>query len=315
MADAWNAGQPEQVITLATQSDAENENVLLLLGLAQQATQRLPQAAATFLRLTQIQPGVSAYWNNLAVTCRQAGDLAGAEQALLTAQSLAPNDAELHYNLGLLYTQQQHWPLARQALLDAVQLSPNFIEARLQAAYACYVCGDSSSQEAMLSGAIHWPAHPAEQALILASMLAVQGDLEAALHTLAQAQLPDEPAAAALRLRIAAQRTLLYERNNLVDAAQQELRTLSPDALDALPKDAQQARADGWRAHAALAMRTGAYADATILYRRVLALTTDDESQAGASFGLASASDRLGHHQEAWRALQDAHTAQLNIAR
>lgn len=318
MAGAWNAGEAERVIALAgraTQADEENEGVLVLLGLAQQATGRHRQAATTFHRLAQMRPGVSAYWNNLAVACRQAGDLPASEQALLTALSLAPDDAEVHYNLGLLYMQQQRWILARQTLLDAAQLDPHFIEARLQAAYACYVCGDNTQQEAMLRGAIDWPAQPAEQALVLSAMLSVQGNLDAALHTLAHAHVPDEPAAGAMRLRIAAQRVLLYERNNRTDAAQDELRRLPLGTLDALPLDAQQARADGWRAHAALAMRRGAYAEADALYQRVLACAIDDESQASAAFGLASARDRQGQYPEAWQALQKAHAIQLDIAR
>lgn len=318
MAGAWNAGEPERVIALAgqaTPADEEDEGVLVLLGLAQQATGRHRQAAATFRRLAQMRPGVSAYWNNLAVACRQAGDLPASEQALLTALALAPDDAEVHYNLGLLYTQQQRWIQARQALLDAAQLNPHFIEARLQAAYACYVCGDNTQQEAMLRGAIDWPAQPAEQALVLSAMLSVQGNLDAALRTLAHAQLPDEPAAGVMRLRIAAQRVLLFERNNRIDAAQDELRQLPPDVLDALPADAQRARADGWRAHAALAMRRGAYAEADALYQRALACASDDESQASAAFGLASALDRQGQYPEAWQALQKAHATQLDIAR
>ena len=318
MAGAWNAGETERVIALAgqaTPADEEDEGVLMLLGLAQQATGRHRQAAATFRRLAQMQPDVSAYWNNLAVACRQAGNLPASEQALLTALALAPDDAEVHYNLGLLYTQQQHWIQARQALLDAVQLNPHFIEARLQAAYACYVCGDNTQQEAMLRGASDWPPQPAEQALVLSAMLSVQGNLDAALRTLAHAQLPDEPAAGVMRLRIAAQRALLFERNNRIDAAQDELRQLPPDVLDALPADAQRARADGWRAHAALAMRRGAHAEAEALYRRVLACAGDDESQASAAFGLASALDRQGLYPEAWQALQKAHATQLEIAR
>ena len=318
MADAWNAGEAERVIALAgraTQADEEDEGVLVLLGLAQQTTARYRQAEATFRRLVRMRPGTSAYWNNLAVACRQVGDLPASEQALLTALSLAPDDAEVHYNLGLLYTQQRRWILARQSLLDAVHLDPRFIEARLQAAYACHVCGDNSQQEAMLHRAIDWPAQPAEQALILCVMLSAQGNLDAALHTLAHAQLPDEPAADAMRLRIAAQRVLLYERNNRIDAAQNELRQLSPGALDALPPDAEQARADGWRAHAALALRRGAYADAAALYQRVLACAIDEESQASAAFGLASARDRQGQYPEAWQALQKAHAIQLEIAR
>jgi Flp pilus assembly protein TadD len=318
MATAWNAGEVERVIALAAhaaEAGGENEDVLLLLGLAQQATGRYAHAAATFRRLAQARPDISAYWNNLAVACRQSGDLAGAEQAMLTALSLAPDDAEVHYNLGLLYTQQQRWLQARQSLLDAAHLAPHFIEARLQAAYACYVCGDNTQQETMLRGAIDWPAQPAEQALVLSAMLSVQGNLDAALRTLAQAQLPDGPAAGIMRLRIAAQRVLLYERNNQIDAAQDELRQLPPGTLDALPPEAELARADGWRAHAALAMRRGAHADAETLYRHVLACAIDNEGRASAAFGLASACDRQGRYPEAWLALQEAHALQLEIAR
>jgi Flp pilus assembly protein TadD len=317
MADAWNAGEPERVIALAGSAlpSQEDEGVLLLLGLAQQATGQLQQAATTFRQLTQLRPEVSAHWNNLAVICREAGDLADAEQALLTALTLAPDDAEVHYNLGLLCTQQRQWLRARQSLLDAVQLAPHFIEARLQAAYACYVCGDNTQQEAMLSGARDWPAQPAEQALVLSAMLSVQGDLEEALHTLARAQLPVEPAAGIMRLRIAAQRVLLHERSNQIEAAQAELTQLPPDALEALPAQAEQARAEGWRAHAAMAMRAGAHAEAQALYQRALVSTGDDESRASIAFGLGAALDRQGRYAEAWQALQQAHAAQLKIAR
>ncbi|HJW06757.1 MAG TPA: sulfotransferase [Rhodanobacter sp.] len=318
MAGAWNAGEPERVIALAgqaTPSQQGDEGVLLLLGLAQQATGRLAQAADTFRQLAQQRPEVSAYWNNLAVVSRQAGDLAGAEQALRTALALAPDDADVHYNLGLLYTQQQRWVEARQALLDAVALSPRFLEARLQAAYACHVCGDNTQQEALLQGASEWPAQPAEQALLLSAMLSAQGQPDAALHVLAQAQLPAGPAAAVMRLRLAAQRVLLHERNNRLDAARDELRQLSLDRLEALPMAEQQARADGWRAHAALAMRAGAPADAAALYQRALDTAVDAEARASAAFGLAAARDRQGLYAEAWQALQQAHALQLDIAR
>jgi Flp pilus assembly protein TadD len=319
MASAWNAGDAERVIELTAQAaDAagDDEGVLVLLGVAQQATGRHARAAATFNRLCQLRPAVSAYWNNLGVASRLAGDLAASGQALRQARQLAPGDAEVHYNLGLLYTQQRDWPAARQALLEAASLAPSFIEARLQAAYACYVCGDNAAQEEMLDGAGEWPPQPAEQALILAAMLSVQGASEAALRTLARAQLPPtEAAAAPLRLRIAAQRVVLHERSNQVERAQQDLQQLPLAAIDALPPGAVQARADGWRAHAAMASRNGAHAEAAALYRRVLAQPLDDESRASVGFGLAIACDRLGRHAEAWDALQAAHAAQLEIAR
>lgn len=318
MANAYHAGEMEHVIALAARTPETgegNEGVMLWLGLAQQATQRYDEAATTFHHLSQMRPEVSAYWNNLALASQQSGDAATAEQAFLTARSLAPKDAEVLYNLGLLYLQQRRWLLARQTLMDAVDLSPHFIEARLQAAHACYVCGDNSSQEAMLTGAIDWPPQPAEQALTLAAMLAVQGELETALRTLAQAQLPPGPDAEVLALRIAAQRVALRERSNQLELAQNELQRLPLDTLDRLLPEAQYARAEGWSAHAALAARAADYAGAAALYQRVLDLDLDDQSRAGAAFGLASACDRQGRQHEAWQALQIAHAAQLDIAR
>ena len=316
MAGAYTAGDMPRVIALATQAgDEADEGVTLWLGLAQQASGDYAQAAVAFRQLTRQRPNVSAYWNNLGVACRQLGDTDAAKQALLAARSLAPYDADVLYNLGLLHIQQRHWPLARETLLDAAQRSPDFIDARLQAALACYVCGDNIHQEAMLAGAAQWPAQPAEQALMLAAMLSTQGDLDAALHVLAQAQLPGDASDEPLRLRLAAQRAALHERNNQLDPARRELAQVPLKALDALPAEANQARADGWRVHAALAMRSGAHADAAALYQRVLTLASDDETRASAAFGLASACDRQGRHTDAWQALLDAHAAQLAIAR
>lgn len=315
MASAWHAGDMARVIALGAQAPQENEDVLLWLGLAQQASGHGADAATSFRRLTQLRPQVSAYWNNLAVVARQAGDLTGAEQAALAARDLAPDDAEVHYNLGLLYAQQRRWPLARQSLLDAAELAPEFIEARLQAAHACYVCGDNNGQQAMLLGAADWPAQPAEQALILAAMLSAQGDMDAALRTLARAQWMGGADAQAMRLRIVAQRVALYERNNQPGLAHEELRQLPLDALDALPATATQARAEGWRAHAAMAMRRHDWTAAAGFYRRALAASDDTETIASAGFGLASAQDRLGLHDAAWTALQAAHAAQLTLAR
>ena len=318
MAAAYHAGELEHVIALAAQAPATgaaDESVLLWLGLAQQATARYDQAAATFGRLAQRRPEVSAYWNNLGLARRQSGDAAAAEQAFLTARSLAPNDAEVLYNLGLLHIQQRRWLLARQTLMDAVDLAPHFIEARLQAAHACYVCGDNSHQEAMLAGAIDWPPQPAEQALTLAAMLTVQGELAAALRTLARAELPPGPDAEIMRLRITAQRIALHERSNQLEQARNELQQLPLGALDLLPPEAQYARAEGWSVHAALAMRDAEHAGAAALYRRVLDLALDEQNRAGAAFGLAAACDKQGLQHEAWQALQAAHAAQLDIAR
>ena len=312
MSNAYDAGDMERVIALGEGATETNEATLLWLGLARYASARYRQAASAFASLTRMQPQVSAYWNNLGLACRQDGDMAGAGQAFEQALSLAPDDADVHYNLGLLHLQQRRWVLAKQALMHAADLSPQFIEARLQAAHACYVGGDNEGQQAMLAGAAHWPAQSGEQALILAAMLSAQGELDIALDTLARAQLPDAAAAGIMRLRIAAQRSALYERGNQLDRARLELQQLPLAVLDHLVDD--DARAEGWSAHAALAMRDGDYAVAAALYRRTLTLALDDQHRARAAFGLAAASSRMKQHDDVWPALQTAHAAQLNIA-
>jgi tetratricopeptide (TPR) repeat protein len=239
-----------------------------------------------------------------------------AERALSKARSLAPGDADVHYNLGLLYIQQQRWSLARGVLLDAVRLAPGFIEARLEAAHACHVCGDLEGEEAMLEGADAWPPQPALQALVLASILSVLGRLEIALKILAQARLPPgEPEAHAMRLRIMAQRVALYERNNRIDEARRELQQLPLGALDAMEAGEIDTRIDVWRAHALMAMREHRPGDAAALHRRALEVAKDPETVASAAFGLALALDRQAHYREAWNALEVAHTAQMEIAR
>lgn len=318
MATAWNAGEPDRVIALARGAQAgaaESEPVLALLGLARQQTGLYVAAAETFAQLSRLRPDVSAYWNNLGVAYRHVGDCAASEQALLKAKALAPDDAEVHYNLGLLYIQQQRWSVARDVLLDAVQLAPSFVEARLEAAHACHVCGNIEGEEAMLEGADHWPPQPAEQALVLASILSVLGRLDTALKVLAHACLPDRSEARAMRLRITAQRVALHERNNQIEEARHELQHLPLDTLDALSGDTVDTCADVWRAHAVMAMRDRRHEEAAALYRRVLATAKDPEVVSSAAFGLASACDRQAHYRDAWKALEIAHAMQMEIAR
>jgi tetratricopeptide (TPR) repeat protein len=318
MASAWNAGDAERVLALAIQAadaEAADKGFLALLGLAQQQTGDYARAVQTFERLTRLQPDVSAWWNNLGVACRHAGDLDASEQALSKAKALAPGDAEVHYNLGLLHVRQRRWSAAREALLEAVRLAPWLVEARLQAAHACHVCGDVEGEEAMLEGAGDGPPRPAGEALVLASILTTLGRSETALKVLSSARLPEGPAAEPMRLRIAAQRAAVYERNNLLERAQCELQQLPLSGLDSLPDDADQVRIDVWSIHAVVAMREGRHADAAAHYQRVLDAAGEEEGRAGAAFGLAVAYDRQSRHREAWRAVEVAHAAQLDVAR
>jgi tetratricopeptide (TPR) repeat protein len=265
-----------------------------------------------FTRLTRLQPNTFEYWNNLGLAAREAGDAETALHALQRALELAPGQADVHYNLGLLYLQCKNWVAARESLLQAVALQPEFTDARLQAAHACHVCGDNTGEEAMLENAASWPPQPAEQALILASMLSTLGRRGAALHALEQAVVPESVAGEVMRQRIIALRAALYERGNQLDQAEAELAQLP---LSDLPANHLPLCCAAWLAHAAVAMRRGDLQHAAELYERVTAATDDAEVLAQAAFGLAAARDKQSRHHDAWQALQQAHDAQLSIAR
>ncbi|WP_236585602.1 tetratricopeptide repeat-containing sulfotransferase family protein [Dyella sp. EPa41] len=316
MLAAYQRGDIAAVLALgepiATLDDVD-ETALLLLGAAQQSSQRLHEAVATFRRLVQRKPDAAEYWNNLAVVARQLGDADAAEDALRRAVTLAPQEAQIHYNLGLLYAEQQRWLQAREALLDAVALVPAFIDARLQAAHACFACGDHRGEQDMLDGAADWPPQPAEQALLLATMLSAQGELAAAFRVLERAILPEQDAQV-MQWRIAALRASMYERSNQIQLAETELERVPLSQVEAaLPRSTALATA-AWQAHAAVAAQRGEAEHSAALYQRMLALSDGPETRATAAFGLAGVMNKQGRHEEAWHAAEIAHAAQWDIA-
>lgn len=298
---------------LASMDDADG-TALLLLGAAQQASQRLPEAMATFRHLVARHPDVAEYWNNLAVVARQLGDMAAAEEAFRRALALAPQEAQIHYNLGLLHAQQHRWLQAREALLDAVALVPAFIDARLQAAYACHACGDQRGEQAMLEGAAGWPPQPAEQALLLAVMLSAQGEQATAFAVLDRALLPEGDERQAMQWRLAALRASMHERGNRIDLAEAELAQVPLQQVETMLPAAAALATSAWQAHAAVAAQRGEFERAASLYERMLALSDGPETRATAAFGLAGVLDKQRRHAEAWRAAQTAHAAQWDIA-
>ena len=318
MVAAFNQGDLIRVLALgesiADSSDTD-DTALLLLGLAQQSAGRPEAAVASFRKLTERQPGVPEYWNNLGIVARQTNDLETAEHALRTASTLAAGNAETLYNLGLLYTQQQRWLLARETLLQAVELAPDFLEARLQAAHACHFCSDTRGAEVMLEGAAGWPPQQADQALILATMLSSLGYQATAFHTLAQAVMPEGPSRPSMESRFVALRASMYERGNQLESAEAELSKLPLAMLDTLPADQQDLRVSGLQVHASLAARLGDAEQAANLYEQLIGRGGDTHVLANAAFGLAAARTKQGRLEHAWHALDKAHAWQLEFAK
>jgi len=110
VAQAFRSGDMAHVVALVERLPARtrdgNETALLAYGLALHSLRRDREAAAVLRQLVQLKPYVPEYWNNLAITARQVGEFDAAEDALRHAIALAPNEAQLHYHLGLLHAQQ-----------------------------------------------------------------------------------------------------------------------------------------------------------------------------------------------------------------
>ncbi len=318
MLAAYQAGDMPRVQALGesiTDIASADDTAVLLYGAALQYVGRLDESIALFRHLTQRHPGVSEYWNNLGLVAREAGDYTLAEDALLKAIALGPSNAQTHYNLGLLYSQQQRWLLARESLLEAVGLAGDFVEARLQAAYACHFCGDTRGAEVMLEDAAQWPPQAADQALILATILSSLGYQKTAFQTLDRAVLPEGPARAALVMRIVALRASMHERSNDVHEAARELEVLPVATLEALPAGDWELRHAGLQVHASVASRRGELDYAAALFARLQGERDEAHLQANAAFSLASIRDKQGRRDEARQALRDAHAAQLRFAR
>jgi Flp pilus assembly protein TadD len=314
MLDAQRTGDTGDVIRLGRQARERglaDESSECLLGVAELSTRQFTEAAATFLRLAERHPQRSAYWNNLGIALRQHGQLDDAEAALQRACTLAPSDPQTHYNLGLVYLQQRQWLRVRETMIAAVALAPGFIEARLQAAHACHLVGDTDSVRELLADALQWPTLAPADAMRLAAMLAALGNMQEALAILENAgNATREPTE---RLRLEAHQILLHERCNQLALASEHLLTLPVPALEALPAQATLTRFDGHHAHAVMAMRARTYPQAATHYCQMLEYAADCNSRATAAFGLAAAHDRLTQPEAAWAALDIAHRAQQEL--
>ncbi|MHC1480814.1 sulfotransferase family protein [Frateuria aurantia] len=287
----------------------------LLLAVAQQASGQLDEAIAGFQRMVGQWPDVPSYWNNLGVVQRQAGDFAGAEQAFQHALQLQPDDGELHYNLGLLYLEHRHLLLARGHLLQAAEALPEENEVCLQAAYACYLCGDTGQQTKLLAHVEQWPPQGVEPALLLASMLGSEGRGELALEVIERALgLPDGRHGPGW-LRLSIQRAALLERSNAVAAAQQHLQQIRGALQGGLATAAPELRRELAQLEAALALRQQDHQAAITHYQQAAEHGAGDPgSFAAIHFGLARTWDRLNQPAKALHHAGLAHAAQAEQA-
>jgi len=84
-------------------------SALASLGLLYYEKNFLEDARRYLEQAAALDPGSGRTWNNLGLTLRKAGDVAGAERAFRRALEIAPDDVQVANNLALLYIGGQRW--------------------------------------------------------------------------------------------------------------------------------------------------------------------------------------------------------------
>ncbi len=103
------------------------------LALSYFASNDLPRAAEALLIVAERSP-TAAVWNNLGVVTSRR-DNPAAETDFARALQLDPNDAGIHFNLGLHYVRRGEWELALRSLDRCLDANPRDTEAHFLRSY------------------------------------------------------------------------------------------------------------------------------------------------------------------------------------
>jgi Flp pilus assembly protein TadD len=104
-------------------------------------------AVIQFQRATGLLPANAGAWNYLGVACQRAGRLDEAVNAYATALRLDHNLAEVHFNLGVLWLEQNRPDLAQSELTAYTLRRPNDAKGWLKLGFAQLRAGDLALAE------------------------------------------------------------------------------------------------------------------------------------------------------------------------
>lgn len=300
---ALNSGDAlaaEQLCCRRLEQEPDASAVLVLLAVSLWRQHRQDEALVIYARLTQLNPGDSVHWRNYATALRESGDPAAAEDAFATAVRLAPDDAELLEQHGLLQMELGKPSEARNTLLRAFGKSPDSPAIRIHAALACTACRDLRADNLLRPWRDWLPLEESLQSE-LAEALAQQSEVEAAIELL-EDLTRRLPAERRIRLRLAA----LYERVNRLDEAETLLENAVTEGARA-GADSREA-SEIVRQRARLAERKREYEVARTILER--SGPCDDRGYAH-WFALAHVCDKIGDTAAAMAALERAHALQI----
>jgi tetratricopeptide (TPR) repeat protein len=304
---ALRAGDPVRAARLAGEvlrARSDDVAALMLQGMALRAGGRHADACSVFARLVRLQPQVAAHRVNLGTSLRDNGRLDEALTAYAVAASLGAKGADFLFNVGLLHKERGDYEHAWRLLREAREAAPLDADINLQFAQCCQELLRLEEAARALSGWESFTGLDADRIAQLALQLLNLGDKRAS--DAAVQRLLREPApgpAAVLRLG------QVMERNNRVPEARDALAALLATPLPAELREELQLL------EGQVAQRSGENERAAGIFTR-LAAGEPPHRRHMALFPLARAQQSLGHHEAAWKTLQQAHAAQmLSLAR
>ncbi|HEX7325620.1 MAG TPA: sulfotransferase [Rhodanobacteraceae bacterium] len=292
-------GEAERLCSAYLGRVPDDPDVLLLLGLALQRHGRLREAVPAYARLTELEPTTLRHWANYATALRLAGDLPAAVGAAQRAAQLAPADADVLEQLGLLQLDSGDWAAARDTLLLAASKAPDVPRIRIRAARACVACRDSRS-DAMLRPWRDWLPLADDLQLELAEALSQAGEMRPAIVVLEDllGRAPDNVLGQLLLAKSCERVNRLPEAEALLQ------RLIAAGYLNREPGIQREIL----RQQAQLAERRHRYGAARGLLED---LGEDDADDYGHYFACARVCDKLGDADAAMMALQRAHARQV----
>jgi len=135
--------QAQDALTRATREEpfASRPDLLSARGECELALDRLPEARATFERVTQLRAGDAKAWLNLAKVAMGQADVARADASLRRAVALDPQSAETQLMLGYVRLRQGRLTDAMAAFDRAATLDPGDSTGVVMSGYVMHLSG------------------------------------------------------------------------------------------------------------------------------------------------------------------------------
>lgn len=271
---------------------------LQVLGQALHSQGRHEEAVRVFNALTLQQPTVAGHWQNLGTALRTTKQYSQALAAFEKALHLASPSAALLYNLGVMQMDRCDYRAAYLALHDAVGLAPADATTRWAFAQCCYDIVQLDEARAALKDWQRLDGLTVEISARIALLLVMLGAATEAVPLIARL-LADPPRSGRTALVLVS----ILERLQRVDEARAitkwiELNDRSHD------HDPERLMLSG-----ILADRAGQHEEAYRYLWRALQNHKEFARRHHVLFPFAKVCDALGRYDEAYSALEEAHSS------